>query len=304
MATRAAPQRRADLGAASPSSDVQSFPNNVGKLALAQRQSVMMKTLFWLSAWYACSGGTLFLNKIILTQFGGDVEVLGGCQMAMTAFLGAIKVYGSKLLNRGQTGTAPPNVEAERESYAAFRRNMLLVAIMRSSTILLGLVSLANVAASFTETIKASSPFFTVIFTHLILRETTSVRPAPRHALLSDRMFVTRSSAAGSGLTCLGAQVQVNLSLIPVMLGLVVCRCRPPPRLPLSCLAHLSHRACVSAGARCAERLRCLQRYGAVVQPHRVLRGHHHELHRLRAERLLQEAAHRWPLARRAAVLH
>ena len=67
---------------------------------------------------------------------------------------------------------------------------MLLVAIMRSSTILLGLVSLANVAASFTETIKASAPFFTVIFTRIILRQTTSV--------------------------------QVNISLTPVMVGLVL----------------------------------------------------------------------------------
>jgi len=52
-------------------------------------------------------------------------------------------------------------------------------------------VSLANVAASFTETIKASAPFFTVIFTRIILRETTSA--------------------------------QVNLALVPVMMGLVLC---------------------------------------------------------------------------------
>ena len=155
--------------------------------------TVLHKQIFWLSMWYACSGGTLFLNKIILTQLNGDIQILGCCQMGMTAVLGAAKVYGGKYL----CGDAAPvtkhsgDAESERVAYSAFRRNMLLVAIMRSSTILFGLVSLANVAASFTETIKASAPFFTVIFTRIILRETTSV--------------------------------QVNVALIPVMMGLGLC---------------------------------------------------------------------------------
>eukprot|EP01047_Picozoa_sp_COSAG01_P027011 COSAG01_NODE_1765_length_9275_cov_36.746077_1_plen_372_part_00 len=153
---------------------------------------------FWLSLWYGCSAGTLFLNKIILTQLNGDVQVLGCCQMATTALLGALKVYGSRLCKAGGSDGGghdtspgkPRSAESERVAAAAFRRNMLAVAIMRSSTIILGLVSLANVAASFTETIKASAPFFTVIFSQIILRETTSV--------------------------------QVNLSLVPVMFGLML----------------------------------------------------------------------------------
>jgi len=157
--------------------------------------SLLLQQAFWLSLWYLCSGGTLFLNKIILTQLNGDVQVLGCCQMATTAFLGAVKVYGSKWFcssspGGGATTPTKHSKESERVATNAFRRNMLLVAIMRSSTILLGLVSLANVAASFTETIKASAPFFTVIFTRIILRQTTSV--------------------------------QVNISLTPVMVGLVL----------------------------------------------------------------------------------
>ena len=158
--------------------------------------SLFVQQACWLSLWYLCSGGTLFLNKIILTQLNGDVQVLGCCQMATTAFLGALKVYGSKWFCAGEQQPPEKNPtkrvqESERVANAAFRKNMLLVAVMRSSTILLGLVSLANVAASFTETIKASAPFFTVIFSRIILRESTSI--------------------------------QVNLSLVPVMLGLVLC---------------------------------------------------------------------------------
>mmetsp|Transcript_12041 Transcript_12041/g.24964 ORF Transcript_12041/g.24964 Transcript_12041/m.24964 type:complete len:258 (-) Transcript_12041:67-840(-) len=46
---------------------------------------------------------------------------------------------------------------------------------MRFATVVLGLVSLKHVAASFTETIKASAPFFTVIVAYLMLGETTTV---------------------------------------------------------------------------------------------------------------------------------
>jgi solute carrier family 35 protein E2 len=68
---------------------------------------------------------------------------------------------------------------------------MLFVGAMRGMTVLLGLVSLSHVAVSFTETIKASAPLFTVIFARVILGEVTK---AP-----------------------------VVLSLFPVMIGLVLC---------------------------------------------------------------------------------
>lgn len=61
---------------------------------------------------------------------------------------------------------------------------------MRGVTVILGLVSLAHVAVSFTETVKSSAPLFTVLFSYLILREKTPW--------------------------------QVTLSLVPVMIGLAV----------------------------------------------------------------------------------
>lgn len=52
----------------------------------------------------------------------------------------------------------------------------------RFTTVVLGLVSLKNVAVSFAETVKSSAPIFTVIMSRLILGEYTGRgRTAPRH---------------------------------------------------------------------------------------------------------------------------
>ncbi|XP_072569476.1 solute carrier family 35 member E2A isoform X4 [Paramormyrops kingsleyae] len=61
----------------------------------------------------------------------------------------------------------------------------------RFTTVVLGLVSLKNVAVSFAETVKSSAPIFTVIMSRLILGEYTGM--------------------------------WVNLSLFPVMAGLALC---------------------------------------------------------------------------------
>lgn len=44
---------------------------------------------------------------------------------------------------------------------------------VRFTTVVLGLVSLKNVAVSFAETVKSSAPIFTVIMSRLILGEYT-----------------------------------------------------------------------------------------------------------------------------------
>lgn len=44
---------------------------------------------------------------------------------------------------------------------------------LRFITVVLGLVSLKNVAVSFAETVKSSAPMFTVIMSRLILGEYT-----------------------------------------------------------------------------------------------------------------------------------
>eukprot|EP00730_Choanoeca_flexa_P015031 TRINITY_DN6789_c0_g2_i1.p1 TRINITY_DN6789_c0_g2~~TRINITY_DN6789_c0_g2_i1.p1 ORF type:complete len:365 (+),score=57.10 TRINITY_DN6789_c0_g2_i1:70-1164(+) len=149
-----------------------------------------MTLAFWLSSWYLCSLITLFMNKIILSSEGGDKYILGISQMIMTATLGAAKVYGPSAV-ASLVGTRSTSHPPAPTSYNTFWRDMILVGIMRGATVICGLVSLAHVAVSFTETIKSSAPFFTVLFAKIILGQATSW--------------------------------QVNVSLIPVMLGLGLC---------------------------------------------------------------------------------
>jgi len=199
---RSAEEVQALLGASRPGSGGGGGPGSGGGSGGSSRTGrkelvadrLLRQQFMWLSAWYACSMGTLFLNKIILTDLKGNFHTLAMVQMCTTATLGAAKVYGPRLLGRRSVDDPVQEMsgrEDQREALAAFRRNMLLVAAMRGATVLLGLVSLAHVAVSFTETIKSTAPFFTVIFARLIL----GVRTSP----------------------------QVQLSLLPVMIGLIIC---------------------------------------------------------------------------------
>lgn len=163
------------------------------KLRKSGDSNGLVVVAFWMTAWYICSMLTLFLNKTILSRPDGDEYVLGITQMLSTATYGGIKVFGPRLLAtfNKERGTASDQLTEKQYGGASFYRNMVLVGIMRGATVILGLVSLSHVAVSFTETIKASAPIFTVLFARLMLGEKTSW--------------------------------QVNVALIPVMGGLMIC---------------------------------------------------------------------------------
>ena len=72
-----------------------------------------------------------------------------------------------------------------------FWRDMLIVGGLRLFSIILGLMALKQASISFVETIKSSSPIFTVIISHFIIGEITG--------------FWTK------------------ISLVPIMLGLALC---------------------------------------------------------------------------------
>ena len=136
---------------------------------------------------YACSGATLFGNKHILSTLNCDPNVLAMSQMCWTAFFGALKMYGPRLCGLGKEVTTPHSSQPLQN----FVVDMVAVGLMRFATVMLGLVSLKFVAVSFTETVKSSAPFFTVIFARMMLGERTST--------------------------------MVNLSLLPVVGGLALC---------------------------------------------------------------------------------
>lgn len=148
----------------------------------ADRGAWSARALLYLTLWFFLSFCTLFLNKHILSLLEGEPSVLGAVQMLSTTCIGCLKVFVPCCLHQHKARLAyPPN----------FVMTMLFVGLMRFATVVLGLVSLKNVAVSFAETVKSSAPIFTVIMSRMILGEYTGLL--------------------------------VNLSLVPVMGGLALC---------------------------------------------------------------------------------
>ena len=152
-----------------------------------EKYSVQTRIAIFMTAWYVCSGGTLFGNKHIMATLHADPSTLALSQMTMTAAFGALKMYGPWLTGVGKVQPSPLSSQPLR----SFMFDMAAVGLMRFVTVMLGLLSLKYVAVSFTETIKSSAPFFTVVIARLMLGERTSLH--------------------------------VNLSLLPVVAGLALC---------------------------------------------------------------------------------
>ncbi|CAB1336392.1 unnamed protein product, partial [Coregonus sp. 'balchen'] len=124
------------------------------------------KSLVYLGLWYFFSFCTLFLNKYILSLLEGEPSMLGAVQMVSTTIIGFLKMYVPCCLYQHKSRTEyPPN----------FLMIMLFVGLMRFTSVVMGLVSLKNVAVSFAETVKSSAPIFTVIMSRLILGEYTEI---------------------------------------------------------------------------------------------------------------------------------
>ncbi|KAM4872481.1 solute carrier family 35 member E2B isoform 2-T2 [Thomomys bottae] len=140
------------------------------------------RALLYLTLWFFFSFCTLFLNKYILSLLEAEPSMLGAVQMLSTTLIGCVKICVPCCLYQHKSRPSyPPN----------FIMTMFFVGLMRFATVVLGLVSLKNVAVSFAETVKSSAPIFTVILSRVILGEYTGLL--------------------------------VNLSLLPVMGGLALC---------------------------------------------------------------------------------
>ncbi|ROI74324.1 Solute carrier family 35 member E2 [Anabarilius grahami] len=122
------------------------------------------RALTFLALWYFFSFCTLFLNKYILSLLEGEPSMLGAVQMVSTTIIGCVKMFVPCPLYHHKSRTEYPS---------NFLMIMLFVGLMRFTTVVLGLVSLKNVAVSFAETVKSSAPIFTVIMSRLILGEYT-----------------------------------------------------------------------------------------------------------------------------------
>ncbi|XP_062505413.1 solute carrier family 35 member E2A-like [Corticium candelabrum] len=159
------------------------------------------ETVCYLLLWYTLSFGTLFLNKYILSWLSGEPSQLGSIQMFVTTTCGGLQLctrnFAHKAFSRGKgsvTSSLPVKLTDRKSSgsgWVVFCRNMVIVGMMRFVTVVLGLVSLKYVAVSFTETVKASAPLFTVLIAWMLIGERT--------------------------------ELYVVLSLVPIMGGLALC---------------------------------------------------------------------------------
>lgn len=182
-----------------------------------------------ITAWYLTSFGTLLLNKYLLGTLGISPNGLACVQMTSTAIYGALKTLSAREViqqarqawsrRRRKVETSDGNgVDPEdpkpQDAPGSWRRVVLQMAFvggMRFSTVVLGLVSLQFVAASFTETIKASAPFFTVIITYLMRGEQTSCRVVTSLVPVAGGLFLVSSTELSFNVIGFGAAVATNV---------------------------------------------------------------------------------------------
>jgi len=134
--------------------------------------------------WYFCSMMTLFMNKYYLqpegTGLGGSTGSLAMAQMLTSLVTGGLNYYREG-----------PDSRKEPVRQADFLRQMCIVGVLRFGAVTLGLIALGRLAVSFTETVKSSAPFVTVVTSFFILGQRTTWME--------------------------------NASLVPVVLGLALC---------------------------------------------------------------------------------
>ncbi|KAI9988112.1 hypothetical protein PInf_024373 [Phytophthora infestans] len=141
------------------------------------------KVAVCIAAWYVISLVTLWTNRYVVAKLRVDSNLLSLAQLGMSVVGG----LGSELYLVGWTVCK----RGMRKVLDDGLKDMVLLAGVRILTVLLGLTALKYIAVSFTQTIKSSAPFFTVVLTYFLLGQRTGWR--------------------------------VNFSLIPIVLGLIFC---------------------------------------------------------------------------------
>ncbi|TMW62452.1 hypothetical protein Poli38472_005070 [Pythium oligandrum] len=145
--------------------------------------STEYKVAFCICAWYLLSLVTLWTNRYVVADLKIDSNYLSLSQLGMSVVCGLIsEVYlvGWVVCLAGLRKVMNDGL-----------KDMVILGGVRILTVLLGLTALKYIAVSFTQTIKSSAPFFTVVLTYLMLGQRTGWR--------------------------------VNMSLIPIVTGLVFC---------------------------------------------------------------------------------
>lgn len=154
--------------------------------------------------WYVVSFFGIVLNKTILSP-GADGHV-GPLALVLAQMLSTV-VFGKlrEVIGRPSTSTS-------KLDWVKQRKSLLVLGLFRFFVAVMGLISLRYVAASFTETIKASSPFFTVVAAWFLTGERT---PLPVLITLVPVMLGLITAAAGEhsfAVVGFAAAVMANLA--------------------------------------------------------------------------------------------
>ncbi|CAE8637384.1 unnamed protein product, partial [Polarella glacialis] len=120
--------------------------------------------------WYIVSFAGIILNKHLLSP--GSAGHVAPVTLALVQTLSTVLLGG--FAQAGQHRSRPASDTVAHGGWVS--PAILLLGVLRFLVIVLGLISLRYVAASFTETVKASSPFFTVIAAFLLTGERTEPR--------------------------------------------------------------------------------------------------------------------------------
>ncbi|CAE7216502.1 SLC35E2B [Symbiodinium sp. CCMP2592] len=188
-----------------------------------------------ISLWYLTSFGTLLLNKYLMGYLHVQPNTLAAVQMVSTAIYGALKTLklgdvlrlarearslvsqkngARKAVTDPESPDTSDHLDGLGNKGRRWRRSLIqmsFVGLMRFSTVVLGLVSLKYVAASFTETIKASAPFFTVIVAYLMLGERTGVPVLASLVPVAGGLVLVSSTELSYNIVGFGAAVLTNI---------------------------------------------------------------------------------------------
>ena len=90
----------------------------------------VVKTIVFLVLWYIFSGLTLFSNKLVLTETEVSPSVFGAYQIAFTALLGGVRIYGVRIVKKW-VSKSPSEKENEYTLGTTFVITMSILGITR-----------------------------------------------------------------------------------------------------------------------------------------------------------------------------
>jgi solute carrier family 35 protein E2 len=146
--------------------------------------------LLLLFLWYLFSGFTLYTNKYIVSNKIADPFLIGTLQMCLTSFCGFIHLKKTHW-NTNKNDLIVKSTRHQTYKSITFWRNFFVIGLLRLFSIVLGLMALKQATVSFVETVKSSSPIFTVFISKFMIGEVTGL--------------------------------WTKFTLIPIMLGLALC---------------------------------------------------------------------------------